>query len=447
MRITAATIKDFKRVRSIGIKPEAERNLILLAGKNRQGKTSVLGALTAAFGGAREIPPDPVRHGAEEASIHIVLDDGDLVITRTIEPDGSSKLEVRDQQGPVKAPQALLDRLIGLRFLDPISFLHLPAKEQRAVLLKLIDKDGKLAELEHKRERCFESRTDIGREVTRAKGELARIGDVVPVPEAVDVAALSAERAKLAEVRRKTDAVSHEAIIAQTRRQDAANSRGRLQLEVESIDRQIADLQKKRETTVSKIGETSRLEEQLRTAEIEQSDRLKEVTLIWASLEPRVAELDAKLAHADEQNRAVFKAQAANGRRKAAEDAVAKHQAGYDELTKSLEMIEARKLKILAAAKLPVANLNVNDGGLVLNGAPFESASGAEKLMVSLGLAAAASPGLDDVWIRDGALLDDDSLEMIEEHAKASGRRFWIERVGTDDDGAIIIQDGKVIGG
>jgi hypothetical protein len=56
----------------------------------------------------------------------------------------------------------------------------------------------------------------------------------------------------------------------------------------------------------------------------------------------------------------------------------------------------------------------------------------------------AASPGLDDVWIRDGALLDDDSLQLLAEEADKAGKRCWVERVGDRDPGAIVIQDGRV---
>lgn len=445
MRITAATIKDYRRIRSISIKPDADRHLILIAGKNANGKTSLLSALSTAFGGAREIGPDPVRHGAEEAEILIVLDDGALVIDRTIDPDGSTKLVVRDKQGVIRAPQQRLDELIGLRFLDPIRFLQLPAKEQRALLLKLIDKDGSLAALEAKRERCFDQRTDVGREVTRAKGELARLPDAVEVAEPRDVEALSREAAALREVRRKTDHVEHAATLARNKRVEMEASRDRLKADLESIDKSIAELQRKRQEVWDTIGDVSSQEAKMRAAESEAAEMVAEAKRIWEDCEPKLKRIDADLASANEHNQKVFEARAANERRIAAEKTVESHQAGWNELTKTLDLIDRKKLKILAAAKLPVENLNVDASGLILNGAPFESASGAERLRVALGLASAASPGLDDVWIRDGSLLDDESLELVAKHAEMTNKRYWIERVGMSDDGAIVIQDGKVI--
>ena len=102
MFITTLTITDYKRVRKVAIKPDADRHLILIGGRNRQGKSSTLDAITAAFGGAKAIAADPVRHGASEAAIYVELDGGRLTIDRTITDDGKTQLEVRDAEGPVR---------------------------------------------------------------------------------------------------------------------------------------------------------------------------------------------------------------------------------------------------------------------------------------------------------------------------------------------------------
>jgi recombinational DNA repair ATPase RecF len=190
MLITSLQISDYKRVRKVAITPASDRSIILIGGKNGAGKSSTLDALTAAFGGAKQVAADPVRHGAAEASIYVELDGGKLTIDRTIDADGKTTLEVRDAEGAVRQPQKVLDALIGARFLDPLAFLGLAPKEQRAQLMKLIPDAARIVDLDGKRERGFDRRTEIGRELTKAEGELARLPEV-EIGKALDVAALT----------------------------------------------------------------------------------------------------------------------------------------------------------------------------------------------------------------------------------------------------------------
>ncbi len=167
----------------------------------------------------------------------------------------------------------------------------------------------------------------------------------------------------------------------------------------------------------------------------------------WSDGQDARDKIDAELAGATDHNRAIAHAEAQNARRVEAAAAVAKHEAETKELTGNLAKIEERKAAILAAAKLPVEGLAIGEESILFNGVAFGQASGSEKLRVSLALALAASPDLDDVWIRDAALLDDDSLDLVAKQAAAAGRRVWLERVGTRDPGAIVISDGQVANG
>jgi ATPase subunit of ABC transporter with duplicated ATPase domains len=169
------------------------------------------------------------------------------------------------------------------------------------------------------------------------------------------------------------------------------------------------------------------------------------VAKAWPSLAPRREQLDKDLARATDHNRTVFEAEAVSKRRDEAEAAAKVLEGQHAELTKVIEEIDRRKAAILSAAKLPVDGLVVTDDGVELAGVPFAQASGAERLRVALALAIAASPNLEDVWIRDGALLDEDHLELVAKHAAAAKKRVWIERVGTSDAGVIVIADGQVV--
>jgi len=61
-----------------------------------------------------------------------------------------------------------------------------------------------------------------------------------------------------------------------------------------------------------------------------------------------------------------------------------------------------------------------------------------------LAIAAALSPELKDIWVEDGALLDKDSLKLVDAFAKERELRIWLERVGESDDDVVIIEEGVV---
>lgn len=446
MLITTISVTDYKRVRRVEIKPDADRHLILIGGQNGAGKSSTLDAITAAFGGARAIAADPVRHGASEAAIFVELDGGKLTIDRVIDASGKTTLEVRDEEGAVRKPQEVLDRLVGARFLDPLAFLRLSAKDQRAQLMRLIPDAARLDELAAKRQRAFDRRTEIGRDLQRAKGALARLpepataGTLTPI----DVAALNAEVRALADQQRAGDGLG--AVLAECERET-------LQAEqhlssIASEQRKIAaEIERLKARQIEMGIESAALGEdvdQCRTAEAAARAKLDAAAAAWEATAPRRAQLDADMDRADAHNRAVFQADAEGKRRADAEAAAAKLESDYQTCTTAITTIDDRRAAILAAAPLPVVGLVIGEDGLLLAGVPFAQASASEQLRVALSLAIAGSPELNDVWIRDGALLDDESLELVARHAAAAGKRVWIERVGERDPGVIVIQDGQV---
>lgn len=437
MRITAVHVRDFKRIHDIKITPPADRALLFIGGKNAQGKSSIIDALTAAFGGKRQQPADPVRHGAESAEVAVELDNG-LTIKRVIDADGESSLEVRDSMGVVRSPQAVLDKLVSGRFLDPLAFLALPAKEQRAQLMKMIEGADRIAGLNENRARAFDKRTEVGRDKTKAQGELARLKAIkVEAGTPIDVAALTAEKAKFAELQREGDGLGNAKAL---RSQEATSA----QLRVDKTKATIADLENKLRIERELLERDERELAAALKAEGEARCKLANAADAWAKSAARRAEIDEQIAKADAHNRAVFEADAHAKRLAEAAGTTDKLSKEYEELTKVIETIDGRKAEILGAAKLPVEGLSVDDEGITLAGVPFLQASAAERLRVALALAIAASPQLDDVWIRDGALCDEDTLAAIAKHAAEAKKRVWIERVGTADPGAIVIHDGKV---
>jgi hypothetical protein len=422
VKITTAHVSDFKRVRDIRLSPDADRYLVLIGGNNGQGKSSLLDALTLALGGKRAQPADPVRHGADRAVIEVAFDDGHT-ITRTITPDGNSKLMVRGPDGPVAKPQAMLDRIVGERFLDPLSFLAAPAKEQRRILLEVSGVD--VSHLDDRRGKAFAKRTDVGRELAKARVDLERSpppASLPPPPRPLE--AVAADLAQLQTSRAAAVAAGREVVRL---------TNARLAV-VDRIERMRRDLMDAEDEVTALLDSLSAAEDACCDTTFDPADAAARETAL-------AAERDAIIAFA----RLEAQAGGAASRRLEAQAEVDRLSEHHDKLEATIADMDAKKAAALAQADLPVADLAFTEDGIELGGVPFEQASQAERLRCALGISMRLSPELRDVWVRDGSLLDSASLEMLAGLAADAGCRVWVERVGEADDGAIVIRDGRVM--
>ena len=428
MKITTAIVRDFKRIREVTVSPDADRFLLLVGGNNAQGKSSLLDALTAAFGGKGALPAEAVRRGAERAEIVVELDGGRYRIARTVAPSGDSKLEVTGPDGRIAKPQAWLDQLVAARFLDPLAFLSSSPKEQRKTLAALVglDLDG----FERERKALYDERTATGRVLIAAQAELGRLPAPTPrPPEArsqatirADLDAIEAERLAMVEeqARRRMVRAAHKDLTTQA---------DRLRAEIERLQGQLATLEQRIEVSQRALD--------LDTASAEPDP---------GKLDARCAELRKEAVLAEQLARWEATHEALAGRRRAAEEQVARQAAERDRLTAALEAVDQRRAAALAAAEMPVPDLGVTDDGLTLAGIPFDQASQSERLRTALAIAMRLSPNIRDIWIRDGSLLDEDALAELHTQAMFADCRLWIERVGERDEGAIVIRDGRVAG-
>src|SRR5690242_20109026 len=103
-KIVRLEASNVKRLRAVAIEPDG--SLVVVSGRNGQGKSSVLDAIWMALGGKKAFPRRPVREGAEEATIRLELDE--LVVERRIKPTGDTTLAVSSRDGArYNSPQAL----------------------------------------------------------------------------------------------------------------------------------------------------------------------------------------------------------------------------------------------------------------------------------------------------------------------------------------------------
>lgn len=408
-KIISLTTTNYKRAKSVEIKPDPSGNLVIVAGKNGAGKTSVLESIVVALGGVNaKTTPRPIRDGQDRAEI--VLQTEDLIVTRTFTPSGS-RLTVKSTEGATFSKgQAKLDELIGKLSLDPLAFTQLSDRAQLEALLELVELPFSPDALEAERKDVFDRRSDVNRRVKELAGQLAGL-PAFPADLPADEVSVSD---LLAQYRAGSDLLSGH--------REAKAAVGRWEASVRDAQAQIEALQ----------GELSE-----NTASLEAA--IANVSGIESQPQPDLEDIQARIDNAEATNRQVRDF-------KSALVVAANHKAASDEsveLTEELGIIAKTKECGLAAAKFPVDGLGFDEDGVTYQGVPFKQASSAEQIRVSLAMAIALNPRLRVIRIADGSLLDSDSLELIRDQAAAHDFQIWIEMVGDRDD-AYVIEDGEV---
>lgn len=423
-KIISLTSENVKRLTAVNITPEG--NVVIIGGDNAQGKSSVLDSIAMALGGADEIPVMPVREGAEKAKIIAKLDNG-IVIKRTFTAAGGTALVVETEDGAkYSSPQAMLDKLTGKLTFDPLAFTLLEPKQQAEALRKLVGID--FAEQDKARKKLYEERTLQNRQNQQQEALIAAMPFHMDAPaEEVNTAALMAEL-------------------------DAARAHNAQKTAIEAqITRASTSLNNEREKSAAIRREILSLEGRLRslreTLPAQEENEKKAGAAHDAAI---AADFDFKPIDETPIREALATAAVVNKKvqeAKAHKNAVASLDSLRklsDDLTAKIEAIDKHKEGVLSGAKFPVAGLSFNESGVTFNGIPFSQASAAQRLRVSVAMAAALNPRMRVMLVRDGSLLDAKSMSLLAELAAEHNLQIWIERVGDQDKCAIVIEDGAV---
>jgi len=417
MKIIQLQAENIKRLKAIDITPTD--NVVVISGKNENGKTSVLDCIYLAFEyrAASKSSPQPIRRG--EKSAVTTLDLGDYIVTRRF-TEGGSTLEVRTPEGnKVSSPQKLLDGMIGDLSFDPWEFARKTEQEQRTMLADLLFKitDGKLnlADFDARIQTAYESRTDANRE----KKRLASL---------------------LANVRPPTD-------------QDPAEEWSSLDLTVSitvgmAVNQRIKDLQAENERAIKASADALREIQRLQVVVNNSAMIIEANTAELGKTEVvDVTFLQSQLKDIENNNRRAREVIEYRKLRTALEDV----DTNITSLNAKMELIEIEKAEALEAAPLPVKGFTINAEGVrIINedgtDVPFCQASAARRLKISLAIAMASNPTLRVIRITDGSLLDDESMAVIKSMAVDSDFQIWIEYASrnSEDRMGVYIEDGRV---
>jgi len=295
----------------------------------------------------------------------------------------------------------------------------LPAKKLADELCRIVGVDT--SDIDAKRAAAYEDRRDIGRDGNRAKAAfeaMPEAPDGTP-DELVSAAAIVSELDAATAKQAQFDELALSAEDCGNSANESAQCAADIRAEIKLMEDRAAESDQK-----AKI---------LRASATEQRKRADAIIV------PDIAEIRERLAAVERTNANVAIKQS----RGDAHAKVKEFKSNYDKLTKDIVVLDAERERMLVAADWPVDDLSISDGTVTLGGLPFDQASQAERLRVGVALALADKPDIGVVLVRDGSLLDDDSMALLANAVAERDGDLWIERVGTGDAGAIVIEDGR----
>lgn len=417
MKITKITISNFLKLRDVILDP-GKVNVII--GKNKQGKTSILRAINAAFLG--DTDATMITNG--ESKAEIILDLDEFQVKRTI-TGKDSYLDVSNKDGwKVPAPQKYLNNLIGKFSFNPIEFFNLKSSEKREYLLQAIDirlTKEKLSEMlgetvdmnldrhgleviSELHKHYYGKRTLINAEVSKKEKTIKELS--TGIPKGFDPS--SVNEARIKELR---DSITANEVAKQKKAGIEAQGL-RLRNEIEALKASLAA----KEAELVALGES-----------------FTDIKIIdTAVLETEIAALEAKreVVHTFKQ----------------VESLKAELAKDYEEQTRLNTYVQklAKDIpaQLIQEANLPVEGLQVEADSVLLNGVDIENLSSSEQLTFALKVVRVLNDKFRIICIDGVEILDKETFEWFLAQIAEDDFQYFVTRV--DGDKGWLVNEGVV---
>ncbi len=411
MKIVSVELENVKRVSLVRM-AVAETGLTVIGGKNAQGKTSILDAITYALAGEKYRPADLKRDGAIADPTNRLQLEGGLLVERK---GKNSALKVTDPSGK-KAGQALLNSFIQEFALNLPKFMALPDDKKALELLATMGIEKQLADIDTREKIAYDKRHDFGVVADQKKKFAAELPEYHDVPDApLSAAELIAESQAIIKRNAERHSLREKITALYQSRDELQKKIEKLKFELDNSEAELKCLQKDIEaavaTPVTPDESTSEIEKQINDME----------------------EINAKVR--------------ANLDKAAANEESEKCQEEMKKLTDALEKVRAERVSLLAGCKLPLPDLAIGKDAkdrptLLYKGHPWDAMSGMERIRVAVAIVQSLKPECRFILLDGLEALDLDALKELDQYLIDTDMQAICTRVSTGGECSLIIEDG-----
>jgi ABC-type dipeptide/oligopeptide/nickel transport system ATPase component len=434
MRILRLEIEDTLNIKAVSIDACGQR-IIRLTGKNGAGKSNAINAMFYALAGKKGHAPEPIRKGAKRALVRVTLGDTEVELTAILRITASGPtLDIESPEGArFRKPQEMMDAIIGQLTFDPHAFERMTPKQRLETLKALVklDVDPDALDLASERDRTM--RAEWNRRIASFKERVKTVAESIDETmdvSLVDVSELAATMARAA---------------------DHNDARRRIVVQREDAGREIENA---RNGAATKRADARALLEEADSLD-RYADSAEKALVSAAPLPDHidVTAVQKQIADALSSNAVVEQQLRMRQQMVEAKRELDAASVMSDNLTAAIKNRDQEKADAMTRAKMPIEGLGFGNGDVTYNGLPFEQSSTGQRLRIAVSIGMAINPKLRVLCIRDAALLDEDSMKVIEDLAEEHDFQVWLEvtqskpgKVGLHfEDGAITAIDGEPV--
>jgi hypothetical protein len=423
--MTGLQIENVLRLRGVHLQLDDD-GVLIVEGKNEQGKSSVIRSIEMVLGGGKAIAEDPI-HGDENEG-RIVAEFGDIKVERIFKRGKGPQLKVTSPGRKHKSPQSILTALMNAIALDPLKFFNYDDEKRRETIVAMQGVD--LSAIEEKRSDAFDDRRDKNRE---AKRLLAVVESLKENPdldrddvgeEETSVSELLAKLKAAQEHNKEGDALDADAEKWRSKAVEMAATNKKIEAEIAELQgaleanrivlAQFAEYEKTARDSLSRFIPEDEDEIQEQIDNIEQTNK---VARLRAQYKTAYAEWEEAQESAD---------------------------AAQETLTTIDSEIERKRAE--AGSRLAIDGLSITDGVIMYKGKPLSQAGTSAELRISIAVAIALNKNnrIKLLCIDDAESLDTDNTKLVLRMAKKAGFQVIMARVGDGKAASVLIDDGVV---
>lgn len=428
LRFTHLEVENFKQIDKKVVNINGRS--FLITGPNEVGKSTLIQALLSGLD-SKQAPTVAIKTGEQKASTKVKI--GGVINGEPREYTLEMYYTPKNQKGrlvlldekleQVKSPKAVLDSLIGDISFDIFKFLKDSKPKQIKVLKELSGVSIEIDKLDAERKKIYDERTFLNRKIEENEAVMNNHG-------------FSQDEIELYSEKINIDPIQEELNSISTKITNYNTTKSKTEQFKKDAERFDADAKKKQ----NEIDELMAKIEALKTG-ISQDERDSEQA--WANhakgeawlkdrVEPSATEVSGRLSEANAHNEKHNKINELQEKQKAL---LADKQTAQ-KMSDDIAAIDDKKTSIIKKSKLPIKGLTFTDEDILYNGLPMEEGQINTQTLIDIGfeISMALNPNLRVVFLHEGSLFDQKSLNTLIKKCKDRGYQLIAEIVADTSD-------------